>query len=240
MSNWRALVIPLAVFLQPLAALPQSADPIPPALYQKWRKHGPWDYKQQSFQYRDYTLFNFGASGSAAGFDQRSLIALSRSSKPKPEDFDSFADAQLQDNLARNVDAFEMLRKMSEKDAHVIRIAPDFTWLDGSSAWPRKDLGFSEERWNEYRSLFKKLSLAEGVVRTQDFPETVFLVARARGLCTGGSSQGYAFSTKPLSPLVESPKEGLMSEMQKNPDRHYAFVFKPLRANWYAFYEADW
>lgn len=265
MTHWRTLVLVLAVSLQPIATRPisftfgvpasdatrqddrQSATsgqpktiPVPPTLYQKWRKYGPWDYKQQSFEYRAYTLFNFGATGSAAGLDQRSLLALSEASKPKPDDFDSFGTTALQDSFARNIDAFEILRKMTEKDANVIRIAPDFTWLVSSSAWPREDLGFSKGRWDEYRALFKKLALAEGVVRTKDFPETVFFVARARGLCTGGSSEGYAYSTKPLSPLTESPKEGLIAEMEKNANKHHAFVFRPLGGNWYAFYQADW
>lgn len=47
--------------------------PIPAGLYEKWRKYGPWDYKQQSFEYRDFTLFNFGATGSAAGLDKNAM-----------------------------------------------------------------------------------------------------------------------------------------------------------------------
>ena len=80
------------------------AYPIPPALYANWRKYGPWDYKQQSFQYREYTLFNFGATGSAAGFPRDAPMALSDSSKPKQEDVDALDNAELQDRFSISSD----------------------------------------------------------------------------------------------------------------------------------------
>jgi len=214
--------------------------PIPPRLYEKWRKYGWWDYKQQGFKYRDFTQFNFGATGGAAGLDQKSLIALAQAVKPTREDVNSLDDPELQVNFTRDAEALEKLRTMAEQDAHVIRIAPDFTWLDSNTKWPREDIGFSAARWNEYRSTFKKLSLPEGIVRTEDFPGAIFFVARVKGLCTGGSSAGYVYSTKPLTPTVKSPKEALDAEARKNSTRHYAYVFKPLNANWYTFYQVDW
>src|SRR5215472_7482567 len=60
--------------------------PIPTELYEKWRKYGEWDFKQQSFKYRDFTLFNFGATGATAGLGQNSLQALARASEPTPDD----------------------------------------------------------------------------------------------------------------------------------------------------------
>ncbi len=53
---------------------------------------------------------------------------------------------------------FGKLVNMSNEDSHVVRIASDFTWLDNNAGWPRPDseLGFSKQRWDEYRSLFSK------------------------------------------------------------------------------------
>ncbi len=214
--------------------------PIPPSLYEKWRKYGPWDYKQQGFQYRDFTQFNFGATGNAAGYDQKSLLALAQASKPTPDDVDGLDDPELQIQFTREAEAFDKVRSMAEQDVHVIRIAPDYTLLDTDSKWPRENLGFSEARWNEYRSLFKTLSFSEGIVRTEDFPGAIFFVARVKGLCTGGSSAGYVYSVKPLTPTTKTPKEALDSEARKNPGKHHAYVFKPLTTNWYTFYEIDW
>src|SRR5437660_1413780 len=83
--------------------------------------------------------------------------------------------------------------------------APDFTWLDSISKWPRAAIGFSEARWNEYRGLFTNLTLREGIVRTEDFPGAIFFVARVRGLCVGGSSAGYVYSNTPLTPTADLP-----------------------------------
>jgi len=214
--------------------------PISPRLYQYWRKYGPWDTKQQGFKYREYTLFNFGATGSSAGLDENAMLALVRATKPNPADLRSLDRTELQSRFAPNADALDELRIMAEHDSHLIRIAADFTDLDNNSAWPREDIGISETRWTEYRSIFQKLSLQEGMVRTEDFPGAIFFVATAKGLCTGGSSAGYVYSTKKLSPTSNSPTETLNKEAHNNSSRYYAYVFKQLKPNWYLFYEIDW
>jgi hypothetical protein len=42
-------------------------------MYEKWRKYGEWDYNQIGFSNRDFTQFNFGATGAAAKIDKDSL-----------------------------------------------------------------------------------------------------------------------------------------------------------------------
>ena len=223
-----------------VAAIPQWLPiPIPPALYEKWRKYGQWDYKQQGSQYRDFTLFNFGATGGAAGLDEKSLAALAQSSEPTRDDIRGLNYTELQANFLRDAGGLEGLRTMAVQDAHLIRVATDFTWLDTDTKWPRENVGISEVRWDEYRSAFKKLSLSEGIVRTEDFPGAIFFITRVKGLCTGGSSAGYVFSTTPLTPTARSPQDDL-DAARKNPSKHYAYVFKLLKPNWYAFYEIDW
>jgi hypothetical protein len=266
MTNWRTLLAIIVVSVPPLLANPQStntadaASPttsqtnsvdttvvpqwlpfsIPPTLYEKWRKYGWWDYKQQGFRYRDFTQFNFGATGGTAGLEEKSLNALVQSAKPTREDVKSLDYPELQNNFTRDAEGLDRLRTMAEQDAHLVRIAADFTLLDTSSKWPRENIGFSEARWSEYRSAFKKLSLSEGIVRTEDFPGAIFFITRVKGLCTGGSSAGYVYSSVPLTPTAKSPQDDLDAEARKNPSRHYAYVFKPLKTNWYAFYEIDW
>jgi hypothetical protein len=264
MSNSGTLAVLVILSLQTLAGVAQSGQktnsadqpatavssattlpawlpvPIPPELYQKWRKYGVWDYKQQGFKYRDYAQFNFGATAGAAGLSQDSAMAIARASKPTPDDINRLDTPELLANFNRNVEAFDKLRAMADSDSHVVRIAPDYTLLDTDTSWPRQNLGFTEIRWNEYRSNFEKLSLQEGIVRTDDFPGAIFFIAKARGLCTGGSSAGFVYSTKALTPVSKSPRETLETEARRNSSRHYAYVFKSLRPNWYAFYEVDW
>jgi hypothetical protein len=214
---------------------------IPPAMYLRWKKYGQWDYNQIGFSNRDYTQFNFGATASAAKIDKDSALALVRAFRPSPDDLRSLVNPDLEPNYKQHADEFEKLLRMVQQDAHMNRIASDFTWLDSTSKWPREDLGFSSARWDEYRALFKSLSVPEGVVRTQDFPGAVFFVARSNGLCTGGSGAGHVYSTTELAPSSSSPLEALDNEARKNASRHYAYVFKPLKPpNWYEFYEVDW
>lgn len=213
---------------------------IPPAMYEKWRKYGQWDYNQIGFSNRDFTQFNFGATGTAAKIDKDSLLALVQAFKPNPTDLQSLVNPDLEPNFKQHADKFEKLLSMAQQDSHVNRIASDFTWLDSSSKWPREDVGFTNERWDEYRALFKTLSLPEGIVRTQDFPGAVFFIARSNGLCTGGSGSGYVYSIAPLSPNSASPLEALNFEARQNPSKHYAYVFEPLKPDWYTFYEVDW
>ncbi len=213
---------------------------IPPDLAAKWRKYGQWDYKEQAFKYHDFTMYNFGAKGAAAGLDQSSLLALVRAFKPNPEDVKDLADPRLQIIFGQNTKDFEKLRSMAQQDVHVIRIASDFTWLDSNNKWPRSEVGFSDARWDEYRKLFKELFLTEGIFRTEDYPGAIFFIARSDGLCTGGSSAGYVYSTTELSPVEESPTTALDAEARKHPEKHIAFAFQKLENDWYTFYEVDW
>jgi|CZKH01.1.fsa_nt_gi hypothetical protein len=257
----RHLVALASLFAQPLATAAQSANSapsaasspsdksalraqlrstIPPAMLDKWRKYGQWDYKQIGFSYRESTQFNFGATGAAAKISKESLLALVQAFKPNPDDLQSLVNPDLEPNFNQHADDFENLLKMAQQDSRVNRIASDFTWIDSSSKWPREDLGFSNARWDEYRSLFKSLSLAEGIVRTEDFPGAIFFVARSNGLCTGGSGSGYVYSTTQLSPNSASPLKSLDYEARNHASKHYAYVFKPLKEDWYTFYEVDW
>ena len=215
--------------------------PIPTELYEKWRKYGEWDYKQQSFNYRDATLMNFGATGAAAGLNQNSLLLLAKSSEATPDDVKRLDSSELELNFKRNSTGFESLLSMAEQDSRLIRIAPDFTWLENNTKWPRQDVGLNESRWNDYRTLFTNLSLSEGIVRTLDFPGAIFFVAKTRGLCTGGSSDGYVYSSTPLSPVVNSPADALdAAARHKHKNQYYVYVFKALKPNWYTFYQVDW
>ena len=83
--------------------------PIPPQLYQDWRKYGPWDEKQQGFKYREHTRFNFGATGAAAGLDENAMLALVRATKPNTADLRSLDEAELQAHFAPNADALAWL-----------------------------------------------------------------------------------------------------------------------------------
>jgi len=96
MSISRAFVLLLVALSQLLISAAQSTNPadsappassspidkatlrkrlissMPPFLYERWKKYGQWDYKQQGSQYRDSTQFNFGAYLARATYDSQS------------------------------------------------------------------------------------------------------------------------------------------------------------------------
>jgi hypothetical protein len=42
--------------------------------YEKVKNQGPWDYKQQGFEYQGFGNFNYGATGAAAGIQLEVLL----------------------------------------------------------------------------------------------------------------------------------------------------------------------
>ena len=144
------------------------------------------------------------------------------------------SDKILEGNFRRHESEFNELIKMSKIDSRVIRIADDFTWLDTNANWPRPDseIGFSKERWNEYRKAFRILGLKRGLMRPID-TDTIFLIASSTGMVTSGSSKGYAYSSKSLSPLsgsLENMPRELLSQHT---------VYKKLSDAWYLFFQGN-
>ena len=146
------------------------------------------------------------------------------------------SDEQLIQNFQKHEAEFNLLAEMSNQDSQVRRIAPTFTWLQNNAAWPRpeSELGFSEQRWDEYRRLFKELKIADGLARNDPRqPTLIFFFASTHGLVTSGSAKGYVYSDEELSPIVDSP------ELEQADMKNTLRVFKRLKGKWYIFYEAN-
>jgi len=171
---------------------------------------------------------------------QESIVALARAAAPTPSDIRLLDQPSLADQFNGDADSLDTLRKMAQSDLSLIRIARDFTWLQDKSNWPREDVGLTRARWAEYRGLFEKLQVQEGIVRTAEFPGAIFFILRSKGICVAGSSSGYVYSELPLGPVTESPAIALDAEARSHPELGYAYVFRRLIPNWYAFYEFDW
>jgi hypothetical protein len=143
-------------------------------------------------------------------------------------------DAELSQRLADHHKDFEQLVAMAKADKELVRIAPDFTWTTSSVAWPRpvSELGFTTQRWDEYRRLFQTLGLEAGVLQPWDHPDTIYLLARTKGLIIGGSIKGYAYSDATLEPRCES---------LDNPDAlgDSEICFRPLGGKWYLYLQQE-
>ncbi len=139
-------------------------------------------------------------------------------------------DAKMEDNFRKHESDFKLLINMAEIDSKVVRIGLDFTWLDDDASYPRREskLGFSNERWNEYRKLFGKLGLRHGLLR---YPDSGFvhLIGASEGLVTGGKSKGYAYTTENLSPQFDSLDNLNLDSVNGNT------AYKRIQDNWYLF-----
>ena len=115
-------------------------------------------------------------------------------------------DAELSQRLVDHRQDFEQLVAMAKADNELVRIASDFTWTTSSLAWPRPDseLGFTPQRWDEYRHLFQALGIEAGILRPWDHRDAVYLIVQGKGLVTGGSAKGYAYSDTALEPRCDS------------------------------------
>jgi len=140
------------------------------------------------------------------------------------------SDAVLEANFNKHEADFESLAQMSRADQKVVRITSDFTWLDTNAAWPRPEAewGFSKERWDQYRSLFKKLGLQDGIAREKD-GEVTYFIASSKGLITHGTDKGYAYCKNEV-PTTES-----LDDVRLLPKGH-SIAFKKLMGYWYLFY----
>jgi hypothetical protein len=141
------------------------------------------------------------------------------------------SDAVLEANFKRHESDLELLVDMTQADNKVVRISSDFTWLDNNAAWPRpeSELGFSQERWDKYRGLFKKIGLEGGITR-EEHGEVIYFILSSKGLVTHGTEKGYAFSQKELSPTADS-----LDDFARMP-KGQSVVFKKLKDHWYLFY----
>jgi hypothetical protein len=155
-----------------------------------------------------------------------SVIWFVRSSPPRP------SDATLIENFWMHEAQFRLLVNMSAEDSQVTRIADNFTQLASSVAWPRPadQIGFSEERWNQYRALFKEIGLQEGIFRRDG---EVLFVYWAAGLSVTGAEKGYVYTTRPVEPVFDS------LDQIPVPVKSLQAGYRPIAENWYLYYMWD-
>jgi hypothetical protein len=143
-------------------------------------------------------------------------------------------DVELTQRLADHWKEFEQLVAMAKTDKELVRIAPDFTWTTSSVVWPRpaSELGFTTQRWDEYRRLFHTLGIEAGILRPSDPPDAVYLIVQTKGLMIGGSVKGYAYSHTMLQPHCDS-----LDKPEAIPENESCY--KPLGGEWYLYLQRE-
>lgn len=133
------------------------------------------------------------------------------------------SDSELEETFINHECEFNQLIEMSKVDSKVLRIALNFTWLDDESySQPDPGIGFSNERWDEYKELFTQLKLKNGL---QHYPDNGIFYLYASNI------KGYAYSTTELSPLLDSLDNPETKPVKSN------MIYKKLKDNWYIYYD---
>lgn len=202
-----------------LAALtPLGAATPSPTLRQDLRRFGPWDLQVASTVNEDFARGQALAGAAGEHLSERELTAWAKSQAsstlPSPE-------AELAKHFLSRDPDLETLMAMAEDDETLTRIAPDFTWTQDTTAWPRPTPGLPAKRWDAYRALFKSAAVPDGMFRSRDFPNAIFFIADTGGTLFGGWGAGYVFSPDEL------------------PSESGRYVFRPVEPQWYIWHETD-
>jgi hypothetical protein len=160
------------------------------------------------------------------------VAALTLFATPRPYPSDQALRARF---FAHRAD-FERLVAMANEDNRLIRIAPDFTWLDDDVAWPRKDVGITEERWNDYRLLFQSVGATKGIAKGTN-PNRIIFPIMSEGLVPAGLEKGLVYSQATLNPVLKSLDKEPPDKLWDGPDHNHVLVYKPIEDHWYIYYE---
>jgi hypothetical protein len=115
---------------------------------------------------------------------------------------------------------------MLDEDSDVVRLGHDFVFFEKDSN--REKL--PAERMDEYRRLFGKLNLENGVHRPR--PGVITLIASSNDGVFSKSEKSYVHSETALSPQVDS-----LDQVAEANNGDHPPVYKELANDWYLFYE---
>jgi hypothetical protein len=127
---------------------------------------------------------------------------------------------------------------MNEQDASLVRIDP--AWLETYpytqyfAAVPES--GITPQRWNQYRLLFSRNSIEQGIQRDHDTGDA-FIRVKAFGLLDRGTSTGYVYcgpGPKHIYPPCNS-SDPIGSHPYSPGDEAYSW--RKLEDRWYAYSE---
>jgi hypothetical protein len=138
------------------------------------------------------------------------------------------SDTYLTGVFFKDASDFNRILAMLSQDPHIQRIDLDFVTLDTGALWKEGDPAFSNQRWDEYRILFRKVGLQNGVGRQNGNSPVVFFYARCNGTAITRDCKGYAYSEKALAPTKNS-LDRLAPGM----------FYKRLDGGWYLFRDGD-
>jgi hypothetical protein len=140
------------------------------------------------------------------------------------------SDEELIANFQSHKAEFNRMLQMINEDKDLARV--DYDWTSPEN--PRT-VGISQERIDEYRSLFRRAGVPRGFSAFQS-KDSIEFIASSQGLAVSGSSKGYLYAKEPPSRVIDNLDNYRAQKSTLSP----AFpVFRHIEGNWYLFFEAD-
>ncbi len=140
-------------------------------------------------------------------------------------------DERLIKNYSSHKADYERLVKMVKEDYTKGISRVDYDWYDCSWDWENsesKKCNLEEERWEEYRELFKRIGLKRGVSIGKNSDEKFFVEFKVYswGLVTGGLEKGVTYAEYKQKSVYAS----------ENPENEWV-KYKYIEDNWYIYLE---
>jgi hypothetical protein len=149
------------------------------------------------------------------------------------------SDEALTKQFNKHRGELETLVAMTEQDSAVSLIAYDFIDRRDTGAWPRpkSEWGITEDRWNEYRALFRKIGLGRELIK--DEQGNIYFMFHSDGSVVTGSSKGLVYCPKAEAtesrylPCIEQRDSGKSGDEKGNGSQYHR-----LSEHWYIY--SDW
>ena len=152
------------------------------------------------------------------------------------------SDATLESRFKEQRLDLERVVMMSDEDPQMSRIAADFLWKQDNVGWPRpqSEWGISEERWDEYRKVFRRADFDGGVTR---WGKDVKVGVWSWGIVPAGVSISYLHCG---SPSKESTSQDPACTERKDTgtgkygnSSSFGYRYKKLTDGWYILEESN-
>jgi hypothetical protein len=129
----------------------------------------------------------------------------------------------------------ETIVSMSDHDAQLTVIDPSWlSTMDHQFLGYSPDTGITRERWGQYRRLFSRNDITQGIRRDPDTKDA-FIIVKSFGLLDRGTSAGYLYCgpgpNHSYPPCSSSQSSG--DHPYKPGDEAYSFI--KLAERWYAY-----
>jgi hypothetical protein len=113
------------------------------------------------------------------------------------------SDAELVRQFKMHRTDLDHLVEMMNEDWQMSRIAPDFTWRQDNLAWPRpeSEWGITKDRWDDCRSMFRKVGAKGGTTRRQKSSDIIIDIW-SWGIVPAGIGVAYLHCGQPRDGML--------------------------------------